>query len=1169
MKFAKARTLAAVAFLALIAAGAASAQQGGYGEYAFYTGPSYYGNFIRAINNPNTIAQFSLQRLSAGEDTLRTCYFYNFSSNTPDISYIESCDMWIDENSDGVVDGGDTHLSEGDLTDWGNYGFVIFSPEITLDENIVMFLFTISVAVDTPLFSTVDVTLASECFDYHPYTSDPCWDYDSDVWLDGNPAPWWILWNNSSTVLSSYAPLALWPGYAVPAANAIKGSTSHPVLQFSVSQNSDGYIPTITRISVTGNGNGHTAIFSDITAIRLYEEKGNPNGVVDDADTQIAVGTRVGTTGFVYQFICDLDVPTTGYLHFLVVVDVSATATDSVIRLYTNRGSITHNGSPFWYDGVTQVLDEPQTITRFIAGSYLAITAQPNSTTAGAALNAGAGGVRVEARTNLGALFTAFSGPVKAFIVSGPGSAFTYNSVTTAQASGGIAIFSSLALPTAGSYRIQFTAPPFADTPASSSFVITHGAAYKVAISTQPSDGMVGVPIPPPPVATVYDQYDNLVANYNGNVSAQLLSNPAGGTLQNNQVVAVNGVATFPNLLLNKAGAGYSLLFSGPGLASSQASTSFAMAVGAPAQLVLTQQPQSIFGGALVAPSPRVQVQDVGGNTVIDFVGDMTASIGNNPSGGTLTGSLTIAVESGIGLFTNLSIDLAGTGYTLTFSVNAGAATGESTAFDVMVGSAVKLTVTSQPTDTTGGMPFNPLVVVEVQDAGGNVIASDDATEITASITPGTGETGGELWGALLLQVVDGVAIFPDLSVSKCGPTPYTLTFMSSGPHTTAVSTSFIISLGPLARVGVTTEPALASYGQVFGQQPAAALQDLGGNLILSSANISVSIKAGTGTPNATLSGTTNMFALNGQVTFTNLAIDFAGVDYVLVFSSAGLNDGLSLPFNVASPATKLVIGTQPGAGQLGLLLISQPTIQICDDVGTVVPDNFTLVTVEIAPTTGSPGASLVGTTQIYATNGAVAYTNLQVDKPGKGYRLKFTCYPALIQAISDEFDVAGIPVKLNLFQQPGGGNYAGEPLTSQPQVEVCDSNGIRCIGENTIVVNAYITPATGTNYAVLMGTNPITVVNGLAAFTDFAIDRPGADYTLSFSSDPSLFQVQSNAFDIGGTMPPSGSSEDDVVGGVDGGSCSAQSEAVIAWALLLLVVIAGLSAAQRRRCRS
>jgi hypothetical protein len=76
---------------------------------------------------------------------------------------------------------------------------------------------------------------------------------------------------------------------------------------------------------------------------------------------------------------------------------------------------------------------------------------------------------------------------------------------------------------------------------------------------------------------------------------------------------------------------------------------------------------------------------------VVDQFGDIvtsddsdtvTVAIGNNPSGGTLSGTLTETVSHGIATFSDLSIDLIGDGYTLLATVD-GLISAESNPFSI------------------------------------------------------------------------------------------------------------------------------------------------------------------------------------------------------------------------------------------------------------------------------------------------------------------------------------------------------------------------------------------------------------------------------------------------------------------------------------------------------
>jgi len=62
-----------------------------------------------------------------------------------------------------------------------------------------------------------------------------------------------------------------------------------------------------------------------------------------------------------------------------------------------------------------------------------------------------------------------------------------------------------------------------------------------------------------------------------------------------------------------------------------------------------------------------VEVVDQFGNLVNnDSTDTVTLSIGTDPSGGaTLSGTMTLTFVNGVATFTDLSIDMAGTGYTL------------------------------------------------------------------------------------------------------------------------------------------------------------------------------------------------------------------------------------------------------------------------------------------------------------------------------------------------------------------------------------------------------------------------------------------------------------------------------------------------------------------------
>jgi predicted outer membrane repeat protein len=99
--------------------------------------------------------------------------------------------------------------------------------------------------------------------------------------------------------------------------------------------------------------------------------------------------------------------------------------------------------------------------------------------------------------------------------------------------------------------------------------------------------------------------------------------------------------------------------------------------------LLFLQQPTDTAAGQTISPV-MVEVVDAFGNVETGDNSDtITLSLGANPSGGTLSGTLTVVVVNGVATFGDLSIDLAGTGYTLHASIGGGLPDTDSNPFNV------------------------------------------------------------------------------------------------------------------------------------------------------------------------------------------------------------------------------------------------------------------------------------------------------------------------------------------------------------------------------------------------------------------------------------------------------------------------------------------------------
>lgn len=98
--------------------------------------------------------------------------------------------------------------------------------------------------------------------------------------------------------------------------------------------------------------------------------------------------------------------------------------------------------------------------------------------------------------------------------------------------------------------------------------------------------------------------------------------------------------------------------------------------------LVFLVQPSSANDSTEIAPAVQVAVEDTFGIVDTTVTGGVTVSLGTNPTGATLSGTTTVSFVSGVSTFSDLTVNLAGTGYTLRAS-SSGFTAVTSTSFDI------------------------------------------------------------------------------------------------------------------------------------------------------------------------------------------------------------------------------------------------------------------------------------------------------------------------------------------------------------------------------------------------------------------------------------------------------------------------------------------------------
>ena len=530
-------------------------------------------------------------------------------------------------------------------------------------------------------------------------------------------------------------------------------------------------------------------------------------------------------------------------------------------------------------------------------------------------------------------------------------------------------------------------------------------------------------------------------------------------------------------------------------------SASFTVNPGAANKLAFLTPSGSSTAGSVLSGPPTVAVQDSLGNTVTSFSASITVAIGTNPSGGVLSGTTSKNASGGVTSFSDLSINRAGTGYTLTASAT-GLTSATSSAFNISAAAATKLAFTTQPASANAGSAIAGPPSVTVQDNFGNTVTSSSAS-ITIAI--GTNPGGGSLSGTLTMNATSGVASFSNLSVNKSGA-GYTLTASATG-LTGATSGGFNIAAGAAAKLAYTTAPGNSTAGNTIAGPPSVTVQDSFGNTVTSSiASITVAIGINPGS--GTLSGTTTKNTVSGVANFNDLSVEKSGTGYTLAASATGLTGATSSAFNVsAGAANKLAFSVQPGNAGAGAALSGPPTIVVQDGFGNTVTSSTASITAAIASNPG--GGVLTGTTTRNASSGVAVFTGLSITQPGTGYTL-LAASSGLTSATSSAFNITAASVTLSAT--PASVSAGDSFLVAWGQISTPTNRdwiGLYAPGSSDTSYISY-------RYVNCSSSPTVPIASGTCSFPISSSQSPGAYEFRLFPNDTYTRIATSNAVTVG-----------------------------------------------------
>ena len=679
---------------------------------------------------------------------------------------------------------------------------------------------------------------------------------------------------------------------------------------------------------------------------------------------------------------------------------------------------------------------------------------------------------------------------------------------------------------TIGAQSLTATASGLTGSPITFTATATAAPATKLAITTQPAATTTVGNTLAAMVVTVQDAGNNTATTFTGPVTVAFGTNTVGAVLGGTTTVnAVAGIATFSTLTVNKVGTGFTLVATSP-LLTNAVTNAFATTAGAAARLAFTTSINGSLGGATLTPTITVAAVDTLGNPVISFTDTVRIAIATNPSTGILSGTLKAAAVAGVASFTNLAIDKAGIGYTLSASAT-GLNSGTSLPFSVAVGPPTTLGLAS------GGAQSGPIstalpspIIVKVTDLGGNGVAGRTVTFATAngtlSAASGVTDALGQISIVWTLGATLGAQTMTATSAGLTG-SPLTIGATAAG-GVAGPATSLVFSTGPTTAVaGASNAPAIVVQGR----------DALGALATTFTGNVTLAIGANPGT--STLGGTVTFAAVGGIATFPSISLNKTGVGYTLTATSGALPVATSGTFNI-TPAAATNLGFFAGNGQTGLVLQTLPTpliVKVTDAFANAVPgvpvswviplaSGALVSTTFLTDTAGQAKTSwilgaLPGLDSVLATSGSLTGSPLLFTATGVTSTIRtWTGTTSTAWATSTNWSPVGVPVSTDSVVVPFTATLPTLSGVATVKALTLASGAILTISSSTLTVNGTL-DATGS----IAGSGSVVLASVAASTVKGSLSMPlnitGPYKAIGTLSAGGLQVSGSGAFDING----------------------------------------------------
>ena len=481
---------------------------------------------------------------------------------------------------------------------------------------------------------------------------------------------------------------------------------------------------------------------------------------------------------------------------------------------------------------------------------------------------------------------------------------------------------------------------------------ITSGSAFSPAVAISIVDGS-GKPLPMAvPVSLTLMGGNN--SNLNGVTTVTTLS----------------GAASYPGLSVSGSGAGFSLVASSPGMASvSSGNFSVNAAASQTPVLAFSLGSDAVEVGNSGTANLSVSKAAPAGGMRVQVTSSAPAVLSVNPSVVTIPAGQTAA---------SITFTGAAPGTAILTASSAGATSGTAqVSVSAAPAKATHLVFSTQPSSSTSGNAFNPIVTVSTVDDSGKVIASSSI--ITLSLNASS--LNGALSGVVIASAANGVAAFPGLAESVPG-NGFTISAACPG-------------LSSATSIGFNVAQSVSEVPQVSLSLPGQPLA-IGATL---TGMVNLSKPAGSGGMKVQLSTTSPSIASVNPAYITIASgrtqgsFSYSGLtagSTTLVASAAGSNTA-SAVVTVAAASTPapphLVFTTQPVDTVAGANLNPPPAISIVDSSGNVVTTSNASIALTLLTASGST-VPLAGTSTVNASKGIAVFSGLSEATAGSGYTL-------------------------------------------------------------------------------------------------------------------------------------------------------------------------------------